>query len=404
MTAACVDWQPLAAWDPVPGDPQAVRGLADGYAGQAERVGMQAAAVRRLAESPTPGGSSAGTLWTGPAAEAFRARARHLPSDLDAVAARFQRVARSLREFAPALESAQRRARAALAAAHEAQARGGVPPGTPLTDPATLMSGAPTLFVLGEVEQARRALDRACAERDLAAARCARSLAAAGHDRLRNASTWRRLLRSVSRIAGLVSTGLGVAAFVLCPIPGVGQIVGAAALAAGLVALASDGLLVEAGDKGVGTLASDVFGVLPAGRTLRTAAMVPRGLGGGAGVARSAARVASPRVARDLAEGVRDLTAAAQILRAPYARAAIGERALWSAFANSPGGFAHEVARAEAVHGTRGLTLVTGTYAVDLAHSEVAFGQQYGWPHDHRRVPSHRGPVRPGVTALRAAR
>jgi hypothetical protein len=344
------------------------------------------------------------TEWTGPAAEAFRERARHLPSDLDAVAGRFQRVARSLREFAPALESAQRRARAALAAAREAQARGGVPPGTPLADTTLLGSGAPSLLLLGEVDKARRALDRACAERDLAAARCARSLAAAGHDRLRNASSWRRLLRSVSRIAGLVSTSLGVAAFVLCPIPGVGQVVGAAALAAGLVALASDGLLVEAGDKGVGTLAVDAFGVLPAGRMLRTAAMVPRGLAGGAGAARSAAQVAAPHVARDLTEGVRELTAAAQILRAPYARAGIGGKAAWSAFANSPGGFAHEVARAEAVHGTSGLTLVTGTYAVDIAHNEIALGQQFGWPRDHRRVPSHRGPVHPGVSALRAAR
>lgn len=404
MTAACVDWQPLAGWDPVPGDPQAVRALADAYAGQAERVGAQSVAVRRLAESSVACSSTTGTLWTGPAAETFQERARHLPSDLDAVASRFQRVARSLREFAPALESAQRRARAALAAARDAQARAGVAPGTPLADPTTLMSGAPSLFVLGEVEQARRALDRACAERDLAAARCARSLAAAGHDRLRNASPWRRLLRSVSRIAGLVSTGLGVAAFVLCPIPGVGQIVGAAALAAGLIALASDGLLVEAGDKGVGTLASDALGVLPAGRMLRTAAMLPRGLAGSADVARSAARVAAPRVARDLAEGVRELTAAAQVLRAPYARAGIGGKAVWSAFANSPGGFAHEVARAEAVHGPRGLTLVTGSYAVDIAHNQVALCQQLGWPRDQPRVPSHRGPVRPGVVGLRAPR
>ncbi len=114
-----VDWSPLAAADPIPGDPAAVRRLAARHQQAAEQVGEQVDALRRITRGTDD--------WHGTAALEFQARVGRVPDDLVAVGERFRRVAQALREFAPVLESAQRRARAALAAAQAAQAS--EPPG-----------------------------------------------------------------------------------------------------------------------------------------------------------------------------------------------------------------------------------------------------------------------------------
>jgi uncharacterized protein YukE len=284
MRGASTAWQPLAAADPVPGDPLELRALAAQSAAAAEEAGRQAASVRRML-------SASG--WTGQAAEAFRARLRELPVDLDAVAERFQRTGLALRALAPALESAQARARSALAAAHDAQLRAGVVPGSPPEPFAGFWSDVvpPAQRELDdEVARAQRMLAAACEERNRAASRCAQALRAAADDRLRNPHGWHRVLQVVSRIAGHLSTWLGVAAVLLVPLPGLGEVVGALALTAGLVALASDLALSRYGDTGWPDLLGDVVGVVPAGRMMRAAAMVPAG----AGMLRVAARAGRP--------------------------------------------------------------------------------------------------------------
>ena len=235
-----LDWRPLAETDPVPGDPERVRELAARYARAASFAGEQASAVRRVEQAAHGDGAA---RWDGVAAEAFRARVGELPRDLDQVAARHQRVAMALLDFAPALESAQRGARLALTRARDAQVRAGVSPSSPVTSLPVLLpsvQSAAERAMCTEVAQARRLLAAAVEQHVRAADQCTRALRAAGDDRLRNPHGWRRVLRAVSALAGRVSTWLGVAAVLLCPVPGLGEVLGAVALTAGGVALLAD--------------------------------------------------------------------------------------------------------------------------------------------------------------------
>lgn len=356
-------WLPLAPSDPVPGDPVELRVVAARSAAAAEEAGRQAAAVRRVLAGPG---------WDGPAAEAFRCRLRGLPADLDAVAERCQRTAVALRDLAPTLEGAQARARSALAAAHEAQQRAGVRPGS-APDPLPVFlpdTGDPVRrAMVDEVARAQRALAAACADRDRAAARCARALRAAADDRLRNPHGWHRILEVVSRVAGQLSTWLGVAAVCLAIVPGVGEMVGALALTAGVVALASDLALTRYGEAGWPAVLGDVVGVIPAGRMMRGAIAVPAGVT----TVRALTRAGRPQVVRDVVHGV------AAVREARGAAAAArpgGSAAAWRAFLHSPGGVLHEVLSVERTHGRRGLDLLMGSYNVDLAHASIGVGQQ----------------------------
>ena len=325
-------WPPLAPSDPVPGDPVELRVVAARSAAAAEEAGRQAAAVRRVLAGPG---------WDGPAAEAFRCRLRGLPADLDAVAERCQRTAVALRDLAPTLEGAQARARSALAAAHEAQQRAGVRPGS-APDPLPVFlpdTGDPVRRArVDEVARAQRALAAACADRDRAAARC-RALRAAADDGLRNrtAGTGRR--GGLARRGGAVHLARG-GAVCLAIVPGVGEMVGALALTAGVVALASDLALTRYGEAGWPAVLGDVVGVIPAGRMMRGAIAEPAGVT----TVRALTRAGRPQVVRDVVHGV------AAVREARGAAAAArpgGSAAAWRAFLHSPGGVLHEVLSVE---------------------------------------------------------
>ena len=238
-----MDWSPLADADPVPGDPQAVHDLSGRYAAAAHEVAAQRAALGLDVD-----------VWSGPAGAAFAEHVGGLPRDLDEVTDRLQRIARALLDFAPALEAAQRQARIALTraqqardqtaarAAAEAQLAGAAPHAEPVIGRVLTPRppGSADSSDDPELAAARRLLLRACAERDAAAHRCARALRAAGHDRLTDPSRWHRMLDAVSRWAGRLSMALGVAAFLLCWVPVVGEILGAATLAASAIQLLAD--------------------------------------------------------------------------------------------------------------------------------------------------------------------
>ncbi|WP_345205671.1 hypothetical protein [Fodinibacter luteus] len=83
---------------PLPGDPGAVRLLADRLATTGGRLSALAAVLGRLRD---------GATWDGPAGEAFGARLRELPPVLDAVSARLGGAASPLRALAAAMEQAQ---------------------------------------------------------------------------------------------------------------------------------------------------------------------------------------------------------------------------------------------------------------------------------------------------------
>ena len=347
------DWLPLADADPVPGDPAALRELAHRHESAAALVGQQVQALRRVGLADQ---------WQGAAAQAYAARAASVPRDLDAAAVRLRRVAGALREFAPALEAAQRQARAALAHARDAQLRAGVVPGSPASRLPILVPGVlePGERALHEsLERARRLLESAVEQRDRAAARCARALAAAADDRLRNPHGWRRVLSAASRAAGLLSTWLGVAALVLCWVPGLGQVLGAAALTAGALALVADLALVGTDERTSTDLLNDVVGIVPAGRVARFGALLRPGAPLLAALARGAIDGRPTLAAR---AGVAELAVAVRS----------GRRARsWPAFLRSPGGIVDEIARARRL--TRGgQVVVAGGHAFDLG--QAAYG------------------------------
>jgi uncharacterized protein YukE len=391
-----LNWWPLAEADPVPGDPAAIRVLAAQWQQSAMDVGEQVQTLRRIGRSAD---------WIGPAAQAFQERTGRLPADLDLVGERFQRVAQALREFAPALESAQRRARVALARAQEAHV---AQPATALTAQAsfvgpTLASGPPAgplaqvagpLTIGGgdrELAHARDMLAAACEERDRAGARCARALAAAGHDRLRNPSGWHRFLGAVSAWAGVCSTWLGVAALVLCFVPGVGPLLGAASLALALVQLGADVTLAAGSDAGWGSAGLDLLGVVPLGRAARLGATLSRGraieqAAGLAAVRRRGPALAGRALQRLAAtplhfERSRGLHGVAQLVRARpgrevaaaanhlavAVRSAAATRSL-SDLLRSPGGLLDEIARASS-EGPGGLLWLSGGHTIDAVQA-----------------------------------
>jgi uncharacterized protein YukE len=350
-----LDWRPLAEADPVPGDPQAVRELAAGYARAAALVGEQAGSVRRVDSAAD---------WDGAAAQAFRARVGDLPRDLDRVAARLQHVARALLDFAPALESAQRRARSALARAQEAQTRAGVSAQVPAASWPALLPGTLSPAereMRAAVEGAARLLATAVEERQVAVARCVGALHRAGDDQLRNPHGWHRLLLAVSNIAGQVSTWLGVAAVALCWVPGLGEALGAVALSAAGVTLLADLLLTAYGDRGWRSVGLDAVGVLPAGRALRFASTLPREVTGVRAVVRAAMEL---HPAGEVREGVRDLRTAMS-------------RASWPAFLRSRGGLLDDIARARELR-RGGAAMVLGSEAIDVVHAGVGVYAQLG--------------------------
>jgi hypothetical protein len=332
-----------------------VRELAAGYARASELVGEQAGSVRRV---------DAAADWDGDAAQAFRTRVGDLPRDLDRVAARLNHVARALLEFAPALEAAQRRARSALAQAQEAQVRAGFGATSPATAWPVLLPGTLSPAeqeMRAAVQRAARLLSAAVAERAAAVTRCARALHRAGDDQLRNPHGWHHLLLAVSNIAGQVSTWLGVAAIVLCPVPGLGQAVGAVALGAAGVTLLADLLLTTYGDRGWRSIALDGEGLLPGGRSLRFASTLPREATQARAVLGAALRM---RPAAEAREGVRDLRAAMS-------------RASWPAFLRSPGGLLDDIARARELR-RGGAAIVLGSHALDAAAAGAGVYAQVG--------------------------
>lgn len=346
------DWRPLADADPVPGDPGLVRRLATQEVRAAALAAEQASAVRRVVAALAGGGADA---WSGPAAEAFLARVGSLPRDLDRVAARQHRVALALLAYAPELESAQRQAGRALDTAHHAQARAGVAVGSTVGLPPTWLPSALTPAereLAAAIADGRRRLAAAVEHRDRAVARCARALDAAGDDQLRDPHGWRHVLQTISAAAGTVSTWLGVAAVLLCPVPGVGQLLGAVALTAAALTLLSDLALAAYGDKGWSAIGVDLTGVLPAGRALRIASTLPHEVTQARAVARAAARV---DLVGDLQAGARDLGAASRVRT-------------WPDLLRSPGGLLDDLARARELR-RGGAAVVLGGHALDAGQA-----------------------------------
>ncbi|HEV2070776.1 MAG TPA: hypothetical protein VGR26_13365 [Acidimicrobiales bacterium] len=196
-------WEPLAASDPVPGDPGALRATAEHLELLGEALVAQAGRVKRI---------DPGECWVGLAAERFGDHRDEVPPALESAATRCFDAAAALKRYAPRLEEAQelaaealRRARAASAdmaeadqgvdamARHDTTARrhadewnaahADAPP-----HPPDLWSGPdwPALLAGAEadLEAARRLLDEAVEVRDRAATTAVADIEAARADDL----------------------------------------------------------------------------------------------------------------------------------------------------------------------------------------------------------------------------
>ncbi|HEV2069931.1 MAG TPA: hypothetical protein VGR26_09070 [Acidimicrobiales bacterium] len=106
-------WEPLAASDPVPGDPAALRATAEHLELLGEASSAQAGRVKRI---------DPGECWVGLAAERFADHRDDVPPALESAATRCFDAAAALKRYAPRLEEAQELAAEALRRARAAQA------------------------------------------------------------------------------------------------------------------------------------------------------------------------------------------------------------------------------------------------------------------------------------------
>jgi hypothetical protein len=107
-----VDWAPLAAADPVPGDPAEIRSIGQRHGDLAAELETQANTLRRISDSDE---------WDADAGRRFSSTGREIGDSLDKARRRYSAVAQALNGYAPALEEAQHQADAALRDAQAAQ-------------------------------------------------------------------------------------------------------------------------------------------------------------------------------------------------------------------------------------------------------------------------------------------
>jgi hypothetical protein len=315
--AACrpVDWAPLSAADPVPGDPYEVAALGQRFQATAQEISTAAQRLRTMCTD---------VYWDSGAGEAFREQSLQTAGKLDAAFGRYSAAAKALGtnsadsspstaarpNYAGALDQAQAMSLRALPSAQDAattqqttlfrlrteyrqwlapdsllpDASGHLPPPLPLVVPgpagAALEADIMALVrryntAADTIATSRGMVTQAAALRDEAAANAAGMIEAIiGSDGLKD-TFWDRftnfidehaaLLEKISEISGWVATIAGTLALVVGWIPLVGQalaaVLGTVALAASVVTLLSDSLLKLGGEGSWADIALDVVGV-----------------------------------------------------------------------------------------------------------------------------------------------
>lgn len=294
------DWSPLAASDPIPGDPARVGELADHLADVAASVRARAATLASI---------DTGSVWDSPAAAVLIELQSALLPDLDAIATRYDTVSSALRDFKTELEAAQGELDLALGRAREAQAdleaaTAGVARMEEWEDEARAMAavhnaahpGAPTdpepwwgddhraaqADAEARLASARADAHAAGARRDHTALEAVWRVKAANDDELRNASGIVKVLGAASEGLGYAGAMLGVASIVLPVLVPVSYGLGAASLAV-------DAGLAAAGERGWDTVGLGALTVATGG----LGRAFDAGVGAGAATARglSAARL-----------------------------------------------------------------------------------------------------------------
>ena len=302
----------MSGLPPLPGDPGAVRVLADRLAGTAQRLSALAGVLARLRD---------GATWDGPAGDAFGARLHEVAPVLDAVAARLGGSAAPLRGLADAMEQAQVVVSAAVLDLDEAEHAYAV-----LEDRAAALCGAgrseadPDLLVVRhlqveqvEAQQLARARHASAAQRFREAdARCAAILRSLAVDGLADALPYRVLV-------GVSSAGHDLATLdqLATVVPELKPVVAVA----GPVAVAADTALLVAYGEGDG-------------RQLTTDAALAA-TGALAGVLRTGATLGARRTANGVVSTGR-LTAAQRVAQGAVHQARARRDALRASFRVPP--------------------------------------------------------------------
>jgi hypothetical protein len=253
------DWAPLAAADPVPGDPARLLAAARRHDDLAAELAQQAAVLQRLA---------AADGWDADAGRAFASTAREIGTQLDTARRRYSAVGEALRAYAPRLDQAQREADAALREAQAAQ---------------NTIDGAEAL------RRARTRMENAIRFREGEARRAAAHIrAAVGDDGLKD-SWWdkvkdwtsdrwdsfidwvhenAKVIKLITEIASWIATGIAVVAIALSFIPVVNVVAGPLLLVAAgftLISLIGNTMLALSGDGSWLDVGIDVIGLVTFG-------------------------------------------------------------------------------------------------------------------------------------------
>lgn len=269
------DWEPLAASDPVPGDPPAVSAEAKNLSGVADELQNQVARLRAIA--------SGESVERGLHVDKLKSAASDVAGQLQKVVGRYRKTSAALTKWVPDLEQAQSqslKARAQAQAAAAQQAKYSVCPYRPAGQKETAAEKQADQArqrglnqANSDLAAARALLDSATSYRDRRASATASAINSAINDGVTD-SWWDKFKSFISKYAWLIKdicTGLEILATVLAIvclfIPGV-DIVDAlllCAFGATLLATIGRGALAATGngswlDFGLDCLALVTFG------------------------------------------------------------------------------------------------------------------------------------------------
>ncbi|GAA4109845.1 hypothetical protein GCM10022215_04570 [Nocardioides fonticola] len=283
------DWSPLAATDPVPGDPYEVGALSRELRDLAQSLREQAERLSSLSTSD---------YWEGEAAETFDETAAKVADDLDRMLPRYEAAYEAVASYVGPLEEEQA---VSLGILHEAQelgrrddaarARLGIPMRriSPVLYPVRPPDATPAENAdwdtvdqyAGELRRLQGRLeDSASRVRHAAEKAASRLRDVIDHDGLKD-SRWDKVkhavksvakwladnlhLKAISELLSQIAAAVGVAALLLCWVPGLGELLAGFALALAGAALLIDTVLALAGEGSWGKVAMDALLVVAGG-------------------------------------------------------------------------------------------------------------------------------------------
>lgn len=298
-------WFPLAASDPVPGDPTAVRTAGERYKSVADTIASSAASLTAIADVGTT---------TSDAVDAIRETADKVAGQITTARDRYAVVGSALLTYASQLERAQQESISVLTTAQSAQiavdhSTSQITRALRALDEATSDEASSYQRQLTQARSSRDAAEATLARardglaqaielRDRAAQAAIESIDGATSGDGLNDGWWEnwgsKVSSWVSNVAGIISAVTGIASLFLGWVPILGQILVAVSLVTGIVALIADVLLAVNGEGSVMTVILDVaavasFGI---GRALASSAKASQASMRGVTAYRASARAA----------------------------------------------------------------------------------------------------------------